>query len=120
MHEQEQDVAELQAVDPVQLEDRMTVGNLTEGLLPLTSHSSSNNNIIPATADDNIRSCIPKWIDNPYCNGRISHNYASQSSGLSSSPAQFDPRTGTGPRTESSDPLSPVYGSNGAGLPKEH
>ncbi|GFV24597.1 hypothetical protein TNCV_1914581 [Trichonephila clavipes] len=33
IHETKQDVEELEALDPVQTEDRMTVGSLTEGLL---------------------------------------------------------------------------------------
>ncbi|GFW47891.1 hypothetical protein TNCV_2400781 [Trichonephila clavipes] len=32
MHEQEQDVGELQSKDPVKSEDKMTVGNSIEGL----------------------------------------------------------------------------------------
>ncbi|GFV03215.1 hypothetical protein TNCV_4018121 [Trichonephila clavipes] len=32
MHEQEQDIEELESLDPDQSEDRMTVGNLTESV----------------------------------------------------------------------------------------
>ncbi|GFT85756.1 hypothetical protein TNCV_4027021 [Trichonephila clavipes] len=32
MHEQEPSIEELESLDPVQSEDRMTVGNLTDGL----------------------------------------------------------------------------------------
>ncbi|GFX37771.1 tigger transposable element-derived protein 1 [Trichonephila clavipes] len=32
MHEKEQNIEELKSLDPVQPENRMTVGNLTEGL----------------------------------------------------------------------------------------
>ena len=35
MHEQEQDNEEPDSLDPIQLEDPMTVGNLTEGLVQL-------------------------------------------------------------------------------------
>ncbi|GFU76915.1 hypothetical protein TNCV_4520711 [Trichonephila clavipes] len=32
MHEQKQDIEKFESLNPVQSEDRMTVGNLTEGL----------------------------------------------------------------------------------------
>ncbi|GFX22702.1 uncharacterized protein TNCV_2994351 [Trichonephila clavipes] len=32
LHEQEQDIEELESLDPVQSENRITIGNLTEGL----------------------------------------------------------------------------------------